>query len=45
VRAAADDRPLAGRAAAWCEHQPAGGRNLSRPRRAGGHEHEAVALK
>ena len=45
VRAAADDRPLAGRAAAWREHQPAGGGHLPRSCRAGRDQDEAVALE
>jgi hypothetical protein len=45
VRAAADDGPLARRAASWCEHQPAGGGDLPRPCRAGRDQDEAVALE
>jgi hypothetical protein len=45
VRSAADDRPLTRRAAPWCEHEPARGGDLPRPRRAGRDEHEAVALE
>jgi len=45
VRSAADDGPLARRAAAWCEHQPAGGGDLPRARRSGRDEHQAVALE
>ena len=43
--AASDDRPLACRAAAWCEHQPPGRGDLPRPRRASGDQDEAVALE
>ena len=43
--AAADAWPLARGPAARCEHQPAGGGDLPRPRRAGGGEDEAVALE
>jgi len=45
VRSAADVSPLARRAASWCEHQPAGGGDLPRPRRAGRDQDEAVALE
>jgi len=45
VRAAADDWPLACRAAARCEHQSAGRGDLPRPRRAGRDQNEAVALE
>jgi hypothetical protein len=45
MRSAADDRPLACRTAAWCEHQPVGRGDLPRPRRAGRDQDETVAVE
>jgi hypothetical protein len=45
VRAAADHRPIPGGAATGCQHQPSGGRDLPRARRAGGDDDETARVQ
>jgi hypothetical protein len=45
VRSVADDRPRTGRAAARREHQPAGGGDLPRPRRARRDKNKTLGLQ